>query len=173
MKFGCQGNYHEGQAAKRHYANLSLMTFASASQFHVYLPWVNVCLSQLLKYESASWHFPPGEGPSRGLIRDCEIFACLRITLVCSSSGDLEWAVSQLVSGPTDGGGRDSGESLGRVEVVWRGAARGPATRTINTLPCSPTRPPRLGRPGPGQQLQLIGDLNHFIQSLFNREKLQ
>ena len=45
------------------------MVIALASQFHVYLPW----------------GFQPGEGPSRGLLRDCEIFGNLRITLVSSS----------------------------------------------------------------------------------------
>ena len=32
--------YHNGRAAIRHYANqTALLTFASTSQFHVYLPW--------------------------------------------------------------------------------------------------------------------------------------
>ena len=35
--------------------------------------------------ESPSRHFQPGEGPSRGLLQDCEIFAYLRITFVWSS----------------------------------------------------------------------------------------
>ena len=50
---------------------LSLMTFASASQFHTYLQWVNICLASC---ESTSRYFQPGEGPSRGLLRDCEKF---------------------------------------------------------------------------------------------------
>ena len=48
----------------RHYANHPLMNFALASQFHVYLP--------CLKYESACRRFQPGEGPTRGLLCDCE-----------------------------------------------------------------------------------------------------
>ena len=35
---------------------------------------------------SASRHFQPGEGHSRGLLRDCEIFMNLWITLVSSSN---------------------------------------------------------------------------------------
>ena len=64
---------------------LTLMTFASASQFHVYLPWGQCPFSivswQCLKCESASRHFQPGEGPSRGLLSDCE-----NRWMVCSSS---------------------------------------------------------------------------------------
>ena len=45
----------------------SLLIFALATQFHVYLPWVNTCLAKCLKCESASKHFQPREGPSRGL----------------------------------------------------------------------------------------------------------
>ena len=48
----CRRKYQKGQAAIRHYANpyamLSLMTFASASQFHIYLLWINACLAQCL-----------------------------------------------------------------------------------------------------------------------------
>ena len=50
----------------------SNITFASASQFHVYLPWVNVCLVYCLNsvlYVKAL--FLPGEGPSRSLFRYC------------------------------------------------------------------------------------------------------
>ena len=42
VKLGPRRNYHEGQAAIRHYANQparSFKTFALATQFHVYLPW--------------------------------------------------------------------------------------------------------------------------------------
>ena len=50
------------------------MTFASVSQFHVYLPWgqclftINHSVLVVLKCER---RFQPGEGPSRGLLRDC------------------------------------------------------------------------------------------------------
>ena len=30
--------------------------------------------------------FQPGEGPSRGLLRDCEIFGNIRITFILSTS---------------------------------------------------------------------------------------
>ena len=33
------------------------------------------CLAKCLKFENAGRHFQPGEGPSRGLLRDCENFA--------------------------------------------------------------------------------------------------
>ena len=42
VKLGPRRNYHKGRAAIRHYANQPahpLMTFVSATQFHVYLPW--------------------------------------------------------------------------------------------------------------------------------------
>ena len=45
------------------YSRPSLMIIASVSQFHVYLPW-GQC-------ESGSSLFQLGEGPSRGLLRDC------------------------------------------------------------------------------------------------------
>ena len=59
------------------------MTFASVSQFHVYLPW-GQRLAYCLKCESTSRRFQPGEGPSRGLLRDCTTspinrFATLKI----------------------------------------------------------------------------------------------
>ena len=38
------------------------------------------------KCESASRRFQPGEGPSRGLLRDCEIFGNIRITFVSSTN---------------------------------------------------------------------------------------
>ena len=65
------------------------MTFASVTQFYVYLPWgqhqfsiVSVCL----KCESTSRRFQSGEGARRGLLRDCTTspinrFAALHITL--------------------------------------------------------------------------------------------
>ena len=42
------------------------MTFA-----YIYLPWVNACLAYCHKCESTSTRAQPGEGPSRGLLRDC------------------------------------------------------------------------------------------------------
>ena len=38
-----------------------------------------------MKCESASRRFQPGEGPSRGLLRDCEIVGNIRITFVSST----------------------------------------------------------------------------------------
>ena len=67
------------------------MTFTLMSQFHVYLPWVNVCLHSLL---IVSFNQESGEGPSRSLLRDCKIFANLRITFVSSSSLHLHQAAS-------------------------------------------------------------------------------
>ena len=45
------------------------MTFVLASQFYVYLSWVNACLC--LKCESISKLFQSREGPIRGPLRDC------------------------------------------------------------------------------------------------------
>ena len=53
-----------------------------------------------LKCESAIRSFQPGEGPSRGLLRDCEIFANLRLTFVCSggvSAADVVWLLIWLL----------------------------------------------------------------------------
>ena len=63
------------------------MIVASASQFHVYLPWGQRPFIIVSLYcKSASRRFQPGEGPSRGLLRYCEIFANLWIALVSSST---------------------------------------------------------------------------------------
>ena len=52
------------------------MTFASVSQFHVYLPWgqcpFSIVSYYCLKCASGSIRFQLGEGPSRGLLRDYE-----------------------------------------------------------------------------------------------------
>ena len=50
VKLGRRRNYHKGRAAIRHYANqtarpLLLMTFASATQFHIERPCVNARLA--------------------------------------------------------------------------------------------------------------------------------
>ena len=75
------------------------------SQFHDYLLWVNVCLAQCLHNVlnvKALVGFQPGEGPSRGLRRDCEIFGNLCIAFVSSSNRhegrdvDCEHVVGQL-----------------------------------------------------------------------------
>ena len=50
VKLGPQRNYHKGRAAIRHYSNQTAY----------------------LKCESGSSRFQPGEGPSRGLLRDYE-----------------------------------------------------------------------------------------------------
>ena len=47
------------------------MIFALVSQFHICLLWVNICLAKCLKCDSTSRRFQPGEGPKRGLLRDC------------------------------------------------------------------------------------------------------
>ena len=95
-------NYHEERAAVRHFVSLkSILAFVSASQFHIYSPWVNAhlawCLnsaSVCLICESASRRFQPGEGPCRGLLRDCEILGNLRITLVPSSTTQILGTIS-------------------------------------------------------------------------------
>ena len=47
-----------------------------------------LCLNSVL-YVKALVGFPPGEGPNRGLLCDCEIFGNFRITFVLSSSDHL------------------------------------------------------------------------------------
>ena len=67
------------------------LNFASESQFHVCLPWVNACLAYCL---------------SRGLLRDCEIFVYLRLQLspaarlIIADPADL--VQSALVTGCQD-----------------------------------------------------------------------
>ena len=39
VKLGPRRNYHNGRAAIRHYANQTLMAFASGTQFHDERPW--------------------------------------------------------------------------------------------------------------------------------------
>ena len=52
------------------------MIIASRTQFHIERPWGQCLFSivslQCRKCESASRRFQPGEGPSWGLLRDCE-----------------------------------------------------------------------------------------------------
>ena len=57
------------------YSRQSLMVIVSTYS------GVNVSLAECLKCESTSRNFQPGEGTSRGLLRDCENFADLRCWL--------------------------------------------------------------------------------------------
>ena len=88
VKLVCRRNYHMGWAALRHYANLinrpSLMTLVSASQFHVYFPWVNTCLAWCL---------------SMGLLCDREIFAnpCLTIVWSFTLYSRMMWYVIHVL----------------------------------------------------------------------------
>ena len=59
-----------------------LMIIALASQFHVYLSWVNAHLACECAFN------PEKALVSVGLLRDCKIFATLRLTFVSSSSND-------------------------------------------------------------------------------------
>ena len=43
--------------------------------------------------------FQPGEGPSRGLLRDCEIFSNLRLTFVSSSISVAAASVDEVDNG--------------------------------------------------------------------------
>ena len=63
---------------------------ASASQFHIYLPWVNACLASCLNCVlNVNALVDAFKLSSRGLLCDCKIFAYLRITFVSSSSISL------------------------------------------------------------------------------------
>ena len=57
VKLGSRRKYHKGRADLRHYANqpLSLMTFASVSQFHINIPW---CQRQVSKYLTSNFLMP-------------------------------------------------------------------------------------------------------------------
>ena len=70
----------------------SCVIFASATHFHVYLPWVNPLLAQC-QCESASRSFQPGENPN------CETlnFAEVRLQLQCLAALILKWAGSLLL----------------------------------------------------------------------------
>ena len=51
---------------------------------HYYLEgvfWMKAAITAYDKCDSASRHFQPGEGPSKGLLRDCEILAKVRLKL--------------------------------------------------------------------------------------------
>ena len=79
------------------------MTFALAFHFHVYLPWVNTCLTYFLKCKSASRRFQPEEGPSRGPLRDC---------LKPMDRLQLYWKVASV----SEGRGADHGWTLIELE---------------------------------------------------------
>ena len=49
------------------------------------------CVNTVLNVKALVKHFQPGEGPCRGLLRDCEIFANLRIAFVSSSNDEGCW----------------------------------------------------------------------------------
>ena len=68
------------------------MIIASASHFHVYLPCLSPCLAQCLKCKSSSRRFQAGEGPSSGLLRDCE-----NQWIVSSSINERELAMAEIV----------------------------------------------------------------------------
>ena len=57
----------------------AVLIFVSATQLHIYLLWDNVEHSVL----NVKGHIQlqPGEGPTRGLLRDCKIFAKVRCEL--------------------------------------------------------------------------------------------
>ena len=64
------------------------MAFASLSQFHVYLPWLNTwfekCLNSVLNVKALIGTFNQEKALGEGralLLRDCEIFANLRLKL--------------------------------------------------------------------------------------------
>ena len=62
--------------------------------------------------------FQPGEGPSRGLLRDCEIFANLRIAFVSSSSVFSVWSAVAWRDGHVEHHGGVAGQV---VDVARRG----------------------------------------------------
>ena len=76
--------YHHGEGPYLIGAIWFLLTLVLASQFYVYLLWVDArlayCLNSVLNVK-ASRHFQPEEGPSgpsRGVLRDCETSHIIR-----------------------------------------------------------------------------------------------
>ena len=63
----------------------ALMTFALGTQLHLYLQWVNVCVALshncALNVKAVVAASNQYQVPSRGLLRDCEIFANIRFKL--------------------------------------------------------------------------------------------
>ena len=63
----------------------ALMTFAPRTQLHLYLQWVNVCVALshncALNVKAVVAASNQYQVPSRGLLRDCEIFANIRFKL--------------------------------------------------------------------------------------------
>ena len=61
------------------------MTFAPRTQLHLYLQWVNVCVALshncALNVKAVVAASNQYQVPSRGLLRDCEIFANIRFKL--------------------------------------------------------------------------------------------
>ena len=112
-------------------ANKVFTIFALVFHFHTYLLLVNTRLEKCLKCESASSCFQPGEGPSRGLLRDCEnrwiiwrsTSSLVSCTLAPWSQESCQHQVAGLVlkygqhtfdwtvSGEGEGGGGESGEN--------------------------------------------------------------
>ena len=88
------------------------MTFALASQFHIYLT----------NYEIARRCFQHRESPKRGLLRDCEIFAKVRLNLYLARQGRV-----QQVRGPrATASPRWGGHCAGWTSSGWGpGVSRG------------------------------------------------
>ena len=70
---------------------LSPVIFLSVSQFHVFLPWVNSCLSYILEYESC---LQQGECPGRGLV----FFKLREGSLAALQQNNLTWGGRQVLS---------------------------------------------------------------------------
>ena len=70
------------------------MTFAPGTQLHLYLQWVNVCVALshncALNVKAVVAASNQYQVPSRGLLRDCEIFANIRLQVVSVSA--LYWS---------------------------------------------------------------------------------
>ena len=102
--------------------------------------WVGVQISHPLTmfrslFSIVSWlwkHFQPGEGPSRGLLRDCEIFGNLRINFVSRSSFKallpLCWSLPSPGCSSTLGTGWWTPAARGRPRPAWPGGVSAPPT---------------------------------------------
>ena len=130
------------------------MTFALASQFHLYLLWINTHLAYcVLNVKALTGRLQPGKGSSRGLLRECA-----NRWIVCISNSGKHIALHchlplpYLERVPQPGGGVPAPagagvESQGGQEAGGRGQGGGDH------------RGGGQQGPGPGQVLQHAGHL--------------
>ena len=126
------------------FLKLPLMIIALDSQFCVYLSCLGASLAQCLysglKCESSSMHFQPGEGPSRGLLRDCENIAdgsCAALVPGLNTRCSTMQNVQHISAALRWRGFNDFSKSVHRLFFLGRGTGelqRQPIVAAINIL---------------------------------------